>query len=125
MSSGSRSGSSSRSTSSDSVGQDGGGGGGGGEGDWQTGATRLAERGKHLLETGVWSDCQFTVGLAPNTKVVLSAQCSVFCSMVVFIIHLNPVDIPLPQVDTRNGFSRLRGDVLWRAGGDEERNQNT
>ena len=69
MSSGSRA--SSRSTSSDSLGQDGGGGGGGGGGDWQTAATRMAERGKHLLETGVWSDCQFTVGLAPSTKVEL------------------------------------------------------
>ena len=39
------------------------------EADWQTAATRLAERGKHLLETGVWSDCQFTVGLSPHTQV--------------------------------------------------------
>ena len=38
-------------------------------GDWQTGATRLAERGKHLLDTGVWSDCEFIVGIAPNMKI--------------------------------------------------------
>ena len=38
-------------------------------GDWQTGATRLVERGKHLLDTGVWSDCEFIVGLPPNIKV--------------------------------------------------------
>ena len=75
MSSGSRA--SSRSTSSDSLGQDGGGGGGG---DWQTAATRMAERGKHLLETGVWSDCQFTVGLAPSTKVVLFSVSWLFSS---------------------------------------------
>ena len=37
--------------------------------DWQTGATRLAERGKHLLDTGVWSDCEFIVGIAPNMKI--------------------------------------------------------
>lgn len=86
-------------------------------GDWQTTATRLAERGKHLLETGVWSDCQFTVGLSPYTKVIISLY-------LVSSYHY-PSDISLSQVDTRHGLSGLRGNVLRRSGGDKERNQNT
>ena len=37
--------------------------------DWQTCATRLSERGKHLLDTGVWSDCEFIVGVTPNMRI--------------------------------------------------------
>ncbi len=37
--------------------------------DWQTGKQNLCERGQYLLETGVWSDCTFIVGLPPNVKV--------------------------------------------------------
>jgi len=37
--------------------------------DWQTTKCRVAERGRHLFETGIWSDCEFIVGLPPNIKV--------------------------------------------------------
>jgi len=37
--------------------------------DWQSQKPKLSERGAHLLETGIWSDCQFVVGLPPNVKV--------------------------------------------------------
>ena len=30
---------------------------------------QVSERGRHLLESGLWSDCEFTVGLPPNIKV--------------------------------------------------------
>lgn len=37
--------------------------------DWQMSKSKLADRGRHLLVTGVWSDCQFTVGVSPGIKV--------------------------------------------------------
>ena len=37
--------------------------------DWQTTRCKVAERGKHLLDSGIWSDCEFIVGLPPNIKV--------------------------------------------------------
>jgi len=37
--------------------------------DWQTTKCKVAERGRHLFETGIWSDCQFIVGLPPNIKI--------------------------------------------------------
>ena len=30
---------------------------------------KVSERGRHLFETGIWSDCEFIVGLPPNIKV--------------------------------------------------------
>ena len=41
--------------------------------DWQTTRCKVAERGKHLLDSGIWSDCEFIVGLPPNIKVRMSA----------------------------------------------------
>eukprot|EP00095_Tigriopus_kingsejongensis_P000900 maker-scaffold186_size273091-snap-gene-0.16 protein:Tk00900 transcript:maker-scaffold186_size273091-snap-gene-0.16-mRNA-1 annotation:"btb poz domain-containing protein 6-a" len=35
--------------------------------DWQTIKPKLSDRGRHLLDTGIWSDCQFVVGIPPNT----------------------------------------------------------
>jgi len=37
--------------------------------DWQITKQNLSERGQYLLETGIWSDCTFVVGLPPNLKV--------------------------------------------------------
>ncbi len=37
--------------------------------DWQINKHNLCERGQYLLETGIWSDCTFIVGLPPNVKV--------------------------------------------------------
>jgi len=37
--------------------------------DWQLTKPGLCDRGQYLLETGVWSDCQFIVGLSPNIRV--------------------------------------------------------
>eukprot|EP00092_Neocalanus_flemingeri_P027539 GFUD01029878.1.p1 GENE.GFUD01029878.1~~GFUD01029878.1.p1 ORF type:complete len:558 (-),score=157.37 GFUD01029878.1:326-1999(-) len=37
--------------------------------DWQTTRCKVAERGKHLLDSGIWSDCDFIVGLPPNIKI--------------------------------------------------------
>ena len=38
--------------------------------DWQLTKNSLAERGSYLLETGIWSDCTFVVGVQPqNVKV--------------------------------------------------------
>ena len=37
--------------------------------DWQITKQNLSERGQYLLETGIWSDCTFIVGLPPNLKV--------------------------------------------------------
>lgn len=36
--------------------------------DWQQRLDRINERGKHLLETGIWSDCQFLVGNGQHKK---------------------------------------------------------
>ena len=38
--------------------------------DWQMTKQNLSERGQYLLETGIWSDCTFVVGLPPNIKVI-------------------------------------------------------
>ena len=40
--------------------------------DWQLTKASLCERGQYLLESGLWSDCQFIVGLSPNIKVSLN-----------------------------------------------------
>ena len=37
--------------------------------DWQTTRCKVADRGRHLLETGIWADCDFIVGHFPNIKV--------------------------------------------------------
>ena len=38
--------------------------------DWQLTKNSLSERGSYLLETGIWSDCTFIVGVqAQNIKV--------------------------------------------------------
>ena len=37
--------------------------------DWQMLKQNLSEKGAYLLETGIWSDCTFIVGLPPNLKV--------------------------------------------------------
>ena len=37
--------------------------------DWQINKQNLGERGQYLLETGVWSDCTFIVGLPPTVRV--------------------------------------------------------
>ena len=36
--------------------------------DWQMTKQNLSERGQYLLETGIWSDCTFVVGLPPNQR---------------------------------------------------------
>lgn len=36
--------------------------------DWQFSKSSVSERAGYLLDTGMWSDCQFTVGLPPNVK---------------------------------------------------------
>lgn len=42
--------------------------------DWQAAKGRLSERGRHLLETGLWADCEFNVGIHQNIKVLLTGQ---------------------------------------------------
>ena len=42
--------------------------------DWQMTKQNLSERGQYLLETGIWSDCTFVVGLPPNIKVSFSSN---------------------------------------------------
>ena len=37
--------------------------------DWQINKQNLSERGQYLLETGIWSDCTFVVGLPPTVRV--------------------------------------------------------
>ena len=37
--------------------------------DWQMTKQNLGERGQYLLETGIWSDCTFVVGLPPTVRV--------------------------------------------------------
>lgn len=37
--------------------------------DWQTTKSSLTQRAAHLLESGLWTDCEFHVGLPPNVKV--------------------------------------------------------
>ena len=37
--------------------------------DWQTTKSSLTQRASHLLESGLWTDCEFHVGLPPNIKV--------------------------------------------------------
>ncbi|TRY62081.1 hypothetical protein TCAL_12261 [Tigriopus californicus] len=55
--------------------------------DWQTTKTKLSDRGGHLLETGLWSDCTFVVGIPPNTtafrchKMLLAMASPVFEAM--------------------------------------------
>lgn len=39
--------------------------------DWQLKNEKLSERGKYLLDSGLWSDCKFIVGIEPNTRVRL------------------------------------------------------
>ena len=36
--------------------------------DWQMTKQNLSERGQYLLETGLWSDCTFVVGLPPSQR---------------------------------------------------------
>ncbi|XP_075212363.1 BTB/POZ domain-containing protein 6-B-like [Lycorma delicatula] len=38
------------------------------ESDWQLKKEKLTERGKYLLESGLWSDCKFLVGEIPNQQ---------------------------------------------------------
>ncbi|XP_045470883.1 BTB/POZ domain-containing protein 6-B-like [Harmonia axyridis] len=38
--------------------------------DWQTTKRQIKERGQHLLDTGMWSDCRFIVGTEPNQQVL-------------------------------------------------------
>ncbi|KAL0113023.1 hypothetical protein PUN28_012334 [Cardiocondyla obscurior] len=38
--------------------------------DWQTSKQKLSERGQHLLETGLWSDCNFIVGQEPQQQIL-------------------------------------------------------
>jgi len=42
--------------------------------DWQTTKSRLTERSAHLLESGLWADCEFHVGLPPNIKVIINMK---------------------------------------------------
>jgi hypothetical protein len=37
--------------------------------DWQTTSCKVADRGRHLLDTGLWSDCDFIVGHVPNIRI--------------------------------------------------------
>ena len=37
--------------------------------DWQNSKENLSQRGQYLLETGIWSDCTFVVGLPPTLRV--------------------------------------------------------
>ena len=36
--------------------------------DWQLTKGCVAERASYLLETGIWNDCEFVVGLPPNVR---------------------------------------------------------
>ena len=80
--------------------------------DWQTGATRLAERGKHLLDTGVWSDCEFMVGLAPTMKIfhchklILAMASPVFEAMFFGGLAETRREIKIPDVQPE-AFSAL------------------
>lgn len=38
--------------------------------DWQTQKKKVMERGQYLLETNLWSDCRFIVGLEPHQQVL-------------------------------------------------------
>lgn len=62
--------------------------------DWQTPLQDIRSRGKHLLQTGKWSDCSFLVGtesnqtLLPGHKLILAMASPVFDTM--FNGPLNP-----------------------------------
>ncbi|XP_046412978.1 uncharacterized protein LOC124176140 isoform X1 [Neodiprion fabricii] len=38
--------------------------------DWQVTNQKVAQRGKHILETGQWSDCKFIVGQEPHQQIL-------------------------------------------------------
>lgn len=38
--------------------------------DWQTSCKSIKNRGEYLLESGLWSDCKFIVGMEPNQQVI-------------------------------------------------------
>lgn len=38
--------------------------------DWQVTKQKVAQRGKHILETGQWSDCKFIVGQEPHQQIL-------------------------------------------------------
>ncbi|XP_055692411.1 BTB/POZ domain-containing protein 6-B-like [Lutzomyia longipalpis] len=38
--------------------------------DWQLGKHDIKSRGQHLLETGLWADCHFLLGVPPNQEVI-------------------------------------------------------
>ena len=42
--------------------------------DWQTTKSSLTQRAAHLLESGLWTDCEFHVGLPPHVKVCLNLK---------------------------------------------------
>ena len=46
--------------------------------DWQTTKSSLTQRAAHLLESGLWTDCEFHVGLPPNVKVCVTLKLSNF-----------------------------------------------
>lgn len=37
--------------------------------DWQTARKKIHERGQYLLDSGIWSDCRFIVGIEPHQQV--------------------------------------------------------
>ena len=50
--------------------------------DWQTTKSRLTERSAHVLESGLWADCEFHVGLPPNIKVIISMKLKIMFNSV-------------------------------------------
>ena len=80
--------------------------------DWQTGVTRIAERGKYLLENGTWSDCEFIVGIAPNIKIfhchklILAMASPVFEAMFYGGLAETKREIKIPDVQPE-AFSSL------------------
>ncbi|XP_046676066.1 BTB/POZ domain-containing protein 6-B-like isoform X2 [Homalodisca vitripennis] len=69
--------------------------------DWQLKLDRVNERGKHLLETGIWSDCQFLVGDGQHKKfsthkMILSMSSPVFEAMFYggLAEENDPIEIP-------------------------------
>ncbi len=66
--------------------------------DWQSTKSKLSDRGAHLLETGLWSDCQFVVGNTPNVQVsnifdrsIAKVVCKCHAQVTLFTYIRNPL----------------------------------
>lgn len=73
--------------------------------DWQIRRQKVSERGKFLLETAQWSDCQFVVGTEPHQqlfsvhKLFLAMSSPVFEAM--FFGGMPEKDEPIPILDVQ------------------------